>query len=126
MCPFDPKIWTKNSKISKKTRNQSIFFFRKKLKDIPCNHKSPLPKNSYPGIYEIECGCGVVYIGEPKKKISNQIKEHKRYVIKGNKNRCQKWQNIHQCMTNNIRSEGQTVCVQSNWKRRKIREALEI
>ena len=45
-----------------------VFSSGKKLKDILCNHKSPLPKNSYPGVFEIQFGCGATYKGETKKK----------------------------------------------------------
>ena len=46
------------------------------LKDILCQLKCPLPKNSYPGVYRLECNCGNTYIGKTKKKVSTRIRQH--------------------------------------------------
>ena len=37
---------------------KTIFTSAAKLKNIPCNNKSKLLQNSYPGVYELSCDCG--------------------------------------------------------------------
>ena len=124
--PWIPKFGPRFRKLAKRRGIKVVFSSGKNLKDILCNHKSPLPKNSYPGVYEIQCGCGATYIGETKKKISNRIKEHERYVFAGNKKMSAVAEHASVCEQQFKWSEAKTVCVQPNWKRRKIREALEI
>ena len=51
------------------------------LKDILCENKDKLIPNSFPGVYELKCSCGPVYIGETKKKIVSISIEHQREGI---------------------------------------------
>ena len=45
-----------------------IFTSAPDLKQILYNYKTPLPRNSQPGVYSFECNCGKIYIGERLKR----------------------------------------------------------
>ena len=65
-----PKI---NPSICKKFRKYSVkvaFKSWSSLSDILCQHKCPLPENSHPGVYKLECNYSSIYMGETKKKIN--------------------------------------------------------
>jgi len=124
--PWIPKLGPRLRMVMKKRGIRIVFSSGRNLKDILCNHKSPLPINSYPGVYKIQCGCGVVYIGETKKKVSNRVKEHEKYVFKGNYKMSAVAEHSSTCNQQFEWSEVETICTQSNWRRRKVREALEI
>ena len=53
------------------------------LKDILSQHNCPLPKNSQPGVYKLECNCSVAYIGETKNRVSTRVKQHQKDVFHG-------------------------------------------
>ena len=67
--PWMPIIGPKIRKELRKTGCRVIFRSASKLKNIPCNNKSKLLPNGYPGVYELSCDCGGEYIGETKKRV---------------------------------------------------------
>ena len=96
------------------------------MKDILCKHKSALPPNSYTGVYSVRCGCGINYIGESKKRVATRLKEHERDIFHG------RWSNTGAaghaavCTNSFAFEDAKTIAFESNYHRRKIREALEI
>ena len=80
--PWIPGLSVKLRRILKKDF-RVIFTSAPDLKRILCNHKTPLPRNSQPGVYSFACNCGKSYVGETKKKVSTRIKEHQKDVFHG-------------------------------------------
>ena len=124
--PFVPGLGPKIRKVLKKRGIKTFFTAAPSLKDILCRHKTTLPPNSYPGVYSVSCECGTKYIGESKKKISTRMKQHERDIFHG------RWKNsgisehASRCQKNVIFEDVKTITYESDWRRRKIREALEI
>ena len=80
--PLIPGLSTKLRRVLRKDF-RVIFTSTPALKQILCNHKTPLPRNSQSGVYSFECNCGKIYIGETKKKVSTRIKEQQREIFHG-------------------------------------------
>lgn len=124
--PWIPKFGPRIRAMMRKRGIKTVFSSGRNLRDILCNHKSPLPKNSDPGVYKIKCGCGIIYVGETKKKIITRAKEHEMCVFKGQKKMSATAEHASVCNQNFQWNEVETISIQPNWRRRKIREALEI
>ena len=91
-----------------------------------CDHKSKLPKNSLPGVYQIPCKCGTSYVGETKKKISTRLTEHERDIFHGRWNKTGASEHAEHCQQGFEWDSSETLTVEPNWRARKIREALFI
>ncbi|XP_065684396.1 uncharacterized protein LOC136096749 [Hydra vulgaris] len=110
----------------KKQNIRVIFTSAPSLSNILCNNKTKLPPNSNPGVYQLKCSCGNIYIGETKKKIISRSAEHQRAC----KN--QKWsssgatEHSKTCRGNFDWLNPKTLAVVQEYKIRKIRESLEI
>ena len=103
-----------------------VFTSGTSLKDILCNHKTKLPKNSYPGVYRVNCSCGNAYIGETKKRVASRMTEHQKDIFHG------RWKSsgaaFHRktCTGKFDYDNATTIAIEDNYRRRKIREGLEI
>ena len=124
--PWIPKLGPRLRAVMKKRGIKTVFSSGRNLKDILCNHKTPLPRNSHPGVYRLRCGCGATYIGETKKKITTRVKEHEKYVFKGQWKQSAAADHASTCSEEFQWDTAETICTISNWKHRKVREALEI
>ena len=125
--PWIPKIGPKLRKVYKKNGVDVVFTSTPNLGKILCNHKCPLPPNSRPGVYKVSCGCGsAMYVGETKKKISTRIREHERDVFHGRWDKSGLSEHARSCSSDFKFDQSETIAIESNYKRRKIREALEI
>ena len=73
--PWIPKISPKLRNVYKKAGYDVVFKFGKTLGAIlSLKNKMKLPKDSYPGVYQIPCSCGITpYRGETKKIISTSL-----------------------------------------------------
>ena len=99
---------------------------RPKFKIVVCRNKTRLLPNSYPGVYELKCACNSAYFGETKTNISTRTVEHQQDSFKG------KWDNS--CATEHSLTchrqfnwiHPKTIERENDYRRRKIREALEI
>ena len=126
--PWIPTISPKLKKAYRKAGFKVVFKSPKNIQTIlTSKNKSKLPKNSFPGVYEIPCSCGKTpYRGETKMKISTRSTQHKENVRK------EKWDNsaiaLHskQCDGTVLFEETKTVKVIHNRFDRKVRESLEI
>ena len=124
--PWIPILGPKLRRIFKKNNIKVIFTSSPNLKSLLCNNKSKLPPNSQPGVYKLDCSCGSSYIGETKKKISTRLQEHQKDIQK------ERWASTG-CSEHAQECEGMfewdsnvTIAVESNYRLRKVREALEI
>ena len=80
--PWIPSISPKLRKAYKKAGYRAVFKSGNNLKNILCSkNKMKLPRNSYPGIYKVDCKCKKTYTGETKLKVSTRGKQHVRNVI---------------------------------------------
>ena len=124
--PWIPKLGPKLRKILRKRNIKTIFTSGTSLKNILCNHKSKLPANSRSGVYRCNCSCGKAYIGETKKRISSRIEEHKKDIFNGKWNASGAALHSKSCTGSFDLESATTIAVEENYKRRKVREALEI
>ena len=67
--PWVPKLGPKLREEFKIFGIKTIFSSGCNLKDLICRNKSKLLPNSFPGIYQLDCTCNALYIGETKKKV---------------------------------------------------------
>ena len=124
--PWIPVVGPKLRKTLKKYGCSVVFSSGRNLKDILCNHKTPLPKNSGSGVYKLECQCSSVYVGETKKQISTRIKEHERDVFKGKWSASGATEHAERCQLGFKWEEATTIAPEPDYRRRKVREAIEI
>ena len=123
--PWIPGLSVKLRRILKKDF-RVIFTSAPDLKRILCNHKTPLPRNSQPGVYSFACNCGKSYVGETKKKVSTRIKEHQKDVFHGRWEKTGASEHAKNCQEGFKWDEARTLAVEDQWHARKIREALFI
>ena len=123
---WDPIIGPKIKKELKKIGYKAVFTNSKSLKRILCNNKCNLTPHSDPGVYQLNCSCGSVYIGETKKKILTRSIEHQQQSMS------RKWElsgateHTKSCHGSFQWLNPTTLSVNSNYRHRKIRESLEI
>ena len=126
--PWIPIISPKLKKAYQKAGYKVVFKSSKNIQTLlTSKNKSKLPKNSFPGVYEIPCSCGKTpYRGETKMKVSTRSAQHEESIRK------EKWDNsgvaLHakHCKGNILFEETKTVKVINNKFDRKVRESLEI
>ena len=126
--PWIPKISPKLRSVYKKAGYDVAFKSGKSLGAIlSSKNKMKLPKDSYPGIYQIPCSCGITpYRGETKKKISTRVGEHKSNVEKDESEKSGVALHSKNCPGQINFDQAETVAVVHNRFNRKVREALEI
>ena len=124
--PWIPKISPKLRKAFKKHGVKVVFTSGPNLKDILSQHKCPLPKNSQPGVYLLECNCSSVYIGETKKKVSTRVLQHQKDAFHGRWTMSGAAEHAKVCDRGFKYDSATTVSVENQYARRKVREAVEI
>ena len=125
--PWIPKIGPKLRKIYRSNGINVVFTSTPSLSEILCNHKCPMPANSRPGVYKIDCKCGgAAYVGETKKQVSTRVIEHERDVFHGRWEKSGLTEHSKDCIQAFDFASARTLATESNYRRRKIREALEI
>ena len=124
--PWVPVLGPKLRRLLRKRGVRTVFSSGRKLKEILCNHKAKLAPNSYPGVYQLDCQCGSRYIGETKRKVSLRMSKHEKDIFKGRWEKSGASEHAKVCSQSFQWNEANTITVESNYFRRKIREALEI
>ena len=74
--PWVPKLGPKLRKEFKKIGIKTVFTSGRNLKNLICRKKSKLLPNSFAGVYQLDCTCNALYIGETKKKVITRTIEH--------------------------------------------------
>ena len=82
-----PKLGPKLRKEFKKFGVKTIFTSGRNLTKLICRNKSKLLPNTFPGVYQLDCTCNALYIGETKKKVITRTVEHQQDSFNG------KWEN---------------------------------
>ena len=110
----------------KKKNTKTIFTSSPNLKSLLCRNKTKLLPNSYPEVYELKCTFNSAYFGETDKAILTTTIKHQQDSFKG------KWDNSG-ATEHSLTCQGQfnwihpkTIGRENNYRKRKIREALEI
>jgi hypothetical protein len=85
VLPWIPGISPKLRKQFRKSGVKAVFRSQANLKMLLTYANKPnLPRNSTPGVYELQCSCGKKYVGETSLRASTRINQHKKNVFAGN------------------------------------------
>ncbi|XP_065662967.1 uncharacterized protein LOC136085574 [Hydra vulgaris] len=125
--PWVPKLSNQLKQIFKSVGYTPVFKSPKNLQQLITQKNKPrLPNDSYPGVYKLECSCGKLYVGETKLKVSTRICQHQKHTFEG------KWKNStvaghsRNCHGAFGWNNNNTVKVEEDYFKRKVRESLEI
>ena len=126
--PWIPKVSPKLKSVYKKAGYDVAFKSGKNLGSLlSLKNKSKLPKNSYPGVYQIPCSCGIPpYRGQTKKRIVTRFGEHSTNVEREEVDKSGVALHSKNCSGEIKFDEASTVAVIHNEFQRKVRETLEI
>ena len=124
--PWIPVVGPKLRKIFRKNGFNVVFTSQSSLANILCNNKCPFPPNSTAGVYQVDCKCGAEYIGETKKRICTRVSEHRKAAENENWKSSGLTEHCKDCNDGVLWSEAKTICCESDYWRRKVREGLEI
>ncbi|KAL0275931.1 UNVERIFIED_CONTAM: hypothetical protein PYX00_003642 [Menopon gallinae] len=104
----------------------TIFTPTTKIGQILRTPKDPTPPLEKPGIYNIPCICGKVYIGMGQRNIQTRIKEHERHIRLNQPDKSaiaeHSLSEQHRILFNRTRLIAQTICP----SHLQIRESIEI
>ena len=125
--PWIPGVSPKSRKVYKQAGYKTVFKSGNNLKNTICSkNKTKLPRNSYPGVYIVNCRCNTPYIGETKFKICSRGDQYRKNVIQNKIDYCGTTQHSQKC-NKGIEWESLTALkVENNKFDRKVRGALEI
>ena len=113
--------------LHKKKKNiKTIFTSGPNLKSLLCGNKTKLLPNSYPGVFKLKCTCNSAYFGETKKKILTRTTEHQEDSFKGKWDNSGATEHSLTCHEQFNWIYPKTIARENDYRRRKIREALEI
>ena len=124
--PWIPVVGPRLRKAMRKRGVRTVFNSGRNLRDILCNHKSELPENSHAGVYILQCECQSIYIGETKKRVRIRIAEHEKDVFNGRWSNSGAAEHAESCPHQFKWNEASTLSRETDYRRRKIRESLEI
>ena len=82
--------------------------------------------NSYLGVYKLKCTCNSSYFGKTKKKILTSTIEHQKDSFKGKWDNSGATEHILTCHGQFNWIHPKTIARENDYRKRKIREALEI
>ena len=125
--PMIPNLSLKLKKAFKKVNYTASFKSSSNLKSIlTSRNKDTLPKNSYPGVYQIPCECESEYFGQTKAKIRTRCKQHEKscFMEKSDESAVAEHNMSceHDIKWNNVK----TISVEPYFFKRSVRESLEI
>ena len=124
--PWIPVLGPKLRKAFRKKGIKTIFTSGSNLKQILCNNKSALTPHSHPGVYELECSCNSIYIGETKKKVLTRTIEHQQDSMQGKWSSSGATEHSKSCHGHFNWLHPKTLKIENRYFPRKMREALEI
>ncbi|CAF3247150.1 unnamed protein product [Rotaria sp. Silwood2] len=121
--PYTPGIEI----LKRKLKKLQINLFYSYPNKLQAHVNSSIKTKTNSVIYQIECRCGAVYVGETKVGLTKRVKQHEKLIQQNDKRSNSEMvihshNNNHQCKfdtTTAIAIEKET-----NWKRRRIKEAI--
>ena len=105
---------------------KTIFTLGRNLKNFICRNKSKLFPNSLPDVYQLDCTCNALYIGEAKKKVITRTIEHQQDSFNGKWGNSGATEHCLECYGQFNWINPKTLSTEQQYHRRKIRESLEI
>ena len=121
-----PKLVPKLRKEFKHFGIKTVFTSGRNLKNLICGNKSKLLSNSFPGVYQLDCTCNALYIGETKKKVITRTIEHQQDSFNGKWESSGATEHCLECHGQFNWINPKTLSTEQQYHRRKIRESLEI
>ena len=121
-----PKLEPKLRKEFKKFGIKTIFTSGRNLKNLICRNESKLFPNSFPRVYQLDCTCNALYIGETKKKIITPTIEHQQDSFNGKWESSGATEHCLECQGPINWINPKTLPTEQQYHRQKIRESLEI
>ena len=89
--------------------------------------KDRLPKGKQKGtVYQLKCECGEVYIGETGRPRDIRLNEHAKDIQYGRVQKSAPARHSSECDKEMRPMEATILAHESNWKKRTVREAIEI
>lgn len=81
--PYVPGLTEKTARlIGRKLGNPAGYIPYQRMSEITSTHKDKTPCLNC-GVYQIDCSCGMLYIGQTGRDFKDRITEHKRYTSNG-------------------------------------------
>ena len=77
-------------------------------------------------VYKIECECGDSYVGESGRPMAVRMKEHKADMVHGRTKTSATAHHAYQCKKDIDPLNAKILASERNWKKRTVREAIEI
>ena len=100
---------------------------RPTLKNLLTKLKDRTPSEEQKGaVYKISCECGDSYIGESGRKKKTRLSEHVADIKHGRTDKNAVADHFFRCPKALNPMEATTLAIETQWKRRVVREALEI
>ena len=91
-----------------------------------CRNKSKLLPNSFPGLYQLDCTCIALYIGETKKKVITRTIKHQKDSFNGKWESSSATEHCLECHGQINWINPKTLSTKQKYHRQKIEESLEI
>ena len=91
-----------------------------------CRKKSKLLPNSFPGVYQLDCTCSALYIGETKMKVITRTIEHQQDSFNRKWESSGATEHCLECHGQFNWIKPKTLSTEQHYHRWKIRESLEI
>jgi hypothetical protein len=125
VLPYVSSISNRIGRVLKRYNIKTIYKPYKKL----INKLRPVKDNLHfkvPGVYEIKCNCGKVYIGQTGRTIETRIKEHQLHCNRGNIEKSAVAEHLNMCKEPILFQETQVLHKTNEYYDRIIKEAIEI
>ena len=91
-----------------------------------CRNESKLLPNSFPGVYQLDCTCKALYIGETKKKVITRIIEHQQDSFNEKWESSGSTEHCLECYGQFNWINPKTLSTEQQYHRLKLRESLKI
>ena len=99
----------------------------KRLRNRLVHVKDPIEAERRKGaVYQIKCPCGSSYVGESGRPKNVRLKEHKADIKFARTDKSATARHFETCGEDMDPLAAKTLALEGHWKRRKIREAIEI
>ena len=124
--PYVPGVSEKIAKILGK-KGIRVAHTSKRLRSSLVRAKDPIDKEKKKGtIYQIRCSCGASYVGESGRPKHVRMKEHVADIKFARSDKSATASHFETCTGNMDPMTSKTLALEGHWKRRKVREAIEI